>query len=145
MSRPLFIPSASSRAAVAACCALLGAGSAIAQGCSADIPGAKKIESSEYVLAYRTTPAPIPMGRHFTVELVVCPRSGAAVPERVQIDAHMPEHRHGMNYKALVKPLGSGRFHAEGLMFHMPGRWQILFDVQNGGGTVRLADSIVLR
>ena len=145
MSRPLFMPSVLSRAAITACFALIGAGPAIAQDCGVDVPGAKKVESSEYVLAYRTMPAPVPMGRHFTVDLVVCPRSGAAVPDRVQVDAHMPEHRHGMNYKALVKPLGSGRFHAEGLMFHMPGRWELLFDVQDGGSTVRLTDSIVLR
>ena len=144
MSRPLSIDTVSMRAALAACLALIVSGPADAQSCTAE-HGAKVVEAPRYILAYRTVPAPVPVGRHFTLDFEVCPRSGAAVPERVQVDAHMPEHRHGMNYKAVVKSLGGGKFHAEGLMFHMPGRWELLFDVQDGGSTVRLTDSIVLR
>jgi hypothetical protein len=50
----------------------------------------------------------------------------------------MPEHRHGMNYKPGIRPVGAGRFRAEGLMFHMPGRWEFVFDL----GGERLADSV---
>jgi cytochrome c peroxidase len=42
----------------------------------------------------------------------------------------MPEHRHGMNYAPEVKPLGPGRWRAEGLMFHMPGKWEFVFEVR---------------
>ena len=45
------------------------------------------------------------------------------------VDADMPAHRHGMNYRASVTALGDGRFRADGLMFHMAGRWRILFDL----------------
>ena len=41
----------------------------------------------------------------------------------------MPEHRHGMNYKPEVKRLAPGRWRAEGLMFHMPGKWEFVFTV----------------
>ena len=32
-----------------------------------------------------------------------------------------------MNYRPTVQALGDGRFTAEGLVFHMPGRWRFLF------------------
>jgi cytochrome c peroxidase len=53
----------------------------------------------------------------------------------------MPEHRHGMNYAPAVKALGPGRWRAEGLMFHMPGRWELTFEVTAGGATDRLVSS----
>ena len=141
------IPTFPTRALCAAlgCISLLVSSTSFAQTCRAEIAGGKRLESPQYVVAYRTAPAPVPMGRHFTVDIAVCPRAGAAPPERVSLDARMPEHGHGMNYKALVKPAGAGRFHAEGLMFHMPGRWELTFDVHEGASAVRLTDSIVLR
>lgn len=30
------------------------------------------------------------------------------------------------------------------LLFHMPGRWRLLFDVERGGRTVRLSTDMVL-
>ena len=38
-----------------------------------------------------------------------------------------------MNYRAEVSPKGDGRYVAEGLLFHMPGQWRLLFDVDGGG------------
>ena len=38
-------------------------------------------------------------------------------------------HKHGMNYRATVKPLGQGRYTADGLMFHMPGKWRFVFEL----------------
>jgi len=127
------------------CVFVLASSATLAQTCGAGMAGGKKLESPQYVVVYRTTPAPVPMGRHFTVDIAVCAQGGASPPERLVLDAQMPEHRHGMNYKAVVKPAGAGRFHAEGLMFHMPGRWELTFDVHEGARAVRLTDSIVLR
>jgi hypothetical protein len=56
----------------------------------------------------------------------------------------MPEHRHGMNYRASVAPQGGGRFLAAGLLFHMPGRWQLVFDVQSGQQTERLVKDVIV-
>jgi len=75
------------------------------------------------------------VGEAFVVEIAVCP----AVP-RLAANAHMPEHRHGMNYRPSVTPQGAGRFRSEGWVFHMPGRWEFMFDV----GGERLADSLRL-
>jgi hypothetical protein len=50
-----------------------------------------------------------------------------------------------MNYRAKVSALGDGRFVAEGLLLHMPGRWQYLFDVERGGKVERLTADFELQ
>lgn len=99
---------------------ILGAGAA--RACTPAIEGTR-LESKSYVLAYRASPE---VGKHFSVDVAACSKSGAA-PQALKVDAHMPEHRHGMNYKPEVKRLGPGRWQASGLMFHMPGKWQFAF------------------
>jgi cytochrome c peroxidase len=49
-----------------------------------------------------------------------------------------------MNYAPTLKPLGPGRWRAEGLMLHMPGRWEFVFEVRAAGVTDRLANTISL-
>ena len=127
-------------AAVVAALAAVFAGSAVrAQSCGADLVFPRVLESDRYVVAYRTLPSPVVAGEHFNVEFAVCPRGGARPPASVRVDASMPEHRHGMNYRPVVVAKGGGRYKAEGLMFHMSGRWEITFDLATPDGTVRLA------
>jgi len=101
-----------------------------------------RVESRDIVIFYRTEPA-IQVGRHFAVEAVVCAGPPAEVTA-MRVDAEMPEHRHGMNYRPSVAARGDGRYVAEGLLFHMPGRWLLLFDIERGGGTERLEAEIRL-
>ncbi len=87
--------------------------------------------------------AAIAVGRHFAIEVQICPADAVLV----RVDATMPEHRHGMNYRPSVKPLADGsegRWRVEGLMFHMPGRWALQLDVQAAGRTEQLRDTITL-
>jgi hypothetical protein len=105
---------------------------------------ARRVESAKHVLVFRPAPAVIAVGRHFAVEAVVCPRDAAQPATGLRIDATMPAHRHGMNYRAAVTVRGDGRFLAEGLMFHMPGRWQLVFDVETAAGVDRLVSDVVL-
>ena len=110
-------------------------------GAACELPGgsAQRIESSRYVVLYRAQPAPLRVGEHFALEFAVCP-----APQAVRVDATMPEHRHGMNYRPTVTAQGGGRYRAEGLMFHMAGRWELVFEVRAGGATERLAQSLKL-
>ena len=87
------------------------------------------------MLAYKASPE---LGKFFSLDLAVCAKSKAAV-ESIKVDAQMPEHRHGMNYAPALKPLGPGRWRAEGLMFHMPGKWEFVFEIRAAGKTDRLA------
>ena len=114
--------------------ALAGAG--VAPAC--ELPPGARLEGLQLALSYRTVPAKIAVGEHFVVELAVCPKPPALLPERIELNAHMPEHRHGMNYRPQLAPLGAGRYRSEGWLFHMPGRWEFVFEL----GGERLADSV---
>src|SRR4029079_2563656 len=115
---------------------------ASAQQCGSELPGATKLQASGYALMFRTQPAKIALGQHFNVEMQVCSSDGGE-PKAVTVDAFMPEHRHGMNYRPTIKTLGPGRFEADALMFHMPGRWEFHFHVERaGGGTDRPTSSL---
>lgn len=109
------------------------------------VAGAKSVESKNYAVIFRTHPEKIAIGQHFVVDLALCAKDGAAAPESVRVDAHMPEHRHGMNYKTHVTSSGAGKYRAEGLMFHMPGRWEYIFEVGAAGATERITTSVVLQ
>ncbi len=123
--------------------AWLAASSAAAQSCGDTIAGDRRlVESSRYVVAYATRPDPIAVGRHFVVDFAVCPRDGAKPPQSVRVDANMPEHKHGMNYRAGVTVIRAGAYRAEGLLFHMPGRWDLTFDVVAGNTIERLSSTI---
>ncbi len=101
-----------------------------------------RLESSDVTVLFRTMPPTIEIGRHFTVEAVVC--APTPMPTRLRIDAQMPEHRHGMNYRPTIVKGGDGIYVAEGMLFHMPGRWQLLFDVERDGRVERLSTDMEL-
>ena len=103
-----------------------------------------RLESSDAVVLYRTIPPAIEVGQHFAVEAVVCPTPTDGGAPALRVDARMPEHRHGMNYRPRVVKKGDGLYVAEGLLFHMPGLWQLMFDVERGGRSDRLMTDIDL-
>ncbi len=115
----------------------------ICKGAGACEPGLEgtRLESPRFVLAFK--PEAIAVAQHFALEVAVCSKT-SAVAESVKIDAQMPEHRHGMNYAPEVKPLGPGRWRAEGLMFHMPGKWEFVFEIRAAGRSDRLASAFSL-
>jgi hypothetical protein len=80
----------------------------------------------------------VPIGQHFDLDFVVCAAAAVRTDAAIQVDADMPAHRHGMNYRATVSSLRPGVYRAEGMMFHMPGRWRVIFDLPLEGRTLRL-------
>ena len=100
--------------------------------------------SDQYLMAFRPDPLRIEVGEPFALVVSVCTRRGGPA-ELLAVDANMPEHRHGMNYRATIVAKGDGRFRAEGLLFHMPGRWEITFDVRSGDDSERLTHDIILK
>ncbi len=114
--------------------ALAGAAAACGEAFGA---GAQRIEAPAAQIAWRATPSPILVSRHFTLDIELCPAAGQPLPAAIGVDATMPEHRHGMNYKPSLTAAGPGRWRAEGLLFHMPGRWELVFEWRDAGGTLR--------
>lgn len=80
---------------------------------------------------HRSEPASIERGKPFRLQAWIT-REGSRelVPwAELSVDADMPEHLHGMNRVPKVSRQYDGSFLVEGMLFHMPGRWDLYFDV----------------
>ncbi len=121
---------------------LLIAGTAAALACEPALRGAgvRTIEGQTYVVAWRANPA-IRVGDFFALDVAACSRGNNA-PTTLRVDAQMPEHRHGMNYRPTVSSRGEGRFAVAGLMLHMPGRWELTFDLRGADGAETLRTNL---
>ena len=87
------------------------------------------------------------MGELFELDLQVregCRAGAPAEDVLLEVEAVMPGHGHGMNTHPRASPLGAGRFLVSGLRFHMPGRWELHFDVVRGGVTERAQVDLAL-
>ena len=102
------------------------------------------IFSDHYMIAFRPEPLRIEVGEPFALLFNVCTKSGSA-GELVAVDAQMPEHKHTMNYHPSIVSKGDGRFRAEGLVFHMPGHWEISIDVRAGEEIERLTHDYYIK
>jgi hypothetical protein len=104
--------------------------------------------SDQYMIALRPEPMRLEVGQPFMLIMNVCTKAGEPA-ELVRVDATMPEHKHGMNYAPTIRGLGNGRYRVDGLLFHMPGNWEVAFDVRPadkpGTETQRLTYDFVLK
>lgn len=124
---------------LAAVLALLGA-AASGDDCPPAPASAQVIEGRGVRAAWWPEPAPLAVSRPFAVLVQLCPVDA----QLMRVDASMPEHRHGMNYRPTIKPQEPGRWRAEGLLWHMSGRWELRLDVQAQGASQALLQSVVL-
>lgn len=81
---------------------------------------------------------PITVGQPFSLTLEACGADGTPFQGVLKPDAHMPAHRHGMNYRPSVTDRGGGKYRIDGFVFHMPGQWQFVFELQDGADSDRL-------
>ena len=131
--------------AVAALVLLPIAAAASAAGeCTARLKPARAMQAERdgYAVAFAPRPAPLATGRHFALDIAVCPPAGGSAPRGLRVDADMPAHQHGMNYRASITTRGAGLYRAEGLLLHMPGRWRFLFDLQLDDRVLQLAHEV---
>jgi hypothetical protein len=94
-----------------------------------DLEDATRLQLDDDVsLYYRVTSPPIMVAKHFAMQFRFCRERQPLSIDRFKLDASMPAHGHGMNYRASIVSQDEGRFEARGLMFHMPGKWQLKLD-----------------
>lgn len=123
---------------LAALFAVAPLGGAAQAACSLDkVEAGKSLDAPPVRLTYRVVGGTIKVGEPFAIEVAACIGPGNA-PRRIRIDARMPAHGHGMNYTPTEKALGPGHARFEGLVFHMPGRWELSFDIYSDGARKRL-------
>ncbi len=120
------------------------ANSASLGDCAAGLATApqRAIDNGRVRVFYSALPAQIKVGQAFSIQATICPGKLDAKVQSFAIDASMPEHRHGMNYVPKVSAQGERGFLADGLVFHMPGNWQIVFDLLIDGRNERLTHSL---
>ena len=108
------------------------------------------IRNGDLLLAYRpllkiesgAAAQGIPMARHFAMEVQLCDKGDVSTAQLTGVDASMPAHKHGMNYRPTIRPLGNGRFHVDGMMLHMSGQWEFAFEVRAGKDLMRLTHDV---
>jgi hypothetical protein len=119
--------------------------SAAAATCPETASGFARLASAEAEIAYRWQPAEPKVGQFFAVEVIACRAPAPAGTGRIEVDAQMPEHGHGMNYRPAAAQAGPGHFRFSGLMLHMPGRWRLTYDILQGDRRTRLSQELTLR
>ena len=126
---------------------------ALSLGSCAAPPPSWSIEGTELLsndgawrLRWRSDPAEIPLNTPFLVEAQVLPADGSHPPAdlSLEVDAAMPQHRHGMNRLPRMITRGDGSFRAEGMLFHMEGSWELYFDIGDGPVTERAQTKVFL-
>lgn len=102
----------------------------------------RQIDNGRVRVVYSAKPANIKVGQPFSIYASVCPNEEHAKIQSFAVDATMPEHRHGMNYSPKISLQGERGYQADGLLFHMPGNWELVFDVRVDGRIERLSQSL---
>ncbi len=123
---------------VAIALVLCGAGSLALQRVDAKPPW-KEVTSNDgswrvkwrLLVDQREVELPVPR-RRFTIELKLestC--TPPQTPRLIVVDAQMPEHGHGMNVAPTIL-LDEQGGRADGMLFHMTGRWEVDVDIDDG-------------
>lgn len=96
-------------------------------------------------VGWRPLVEPIPTLDPFAVEVRVSDPQGGQPPEgtMILVDATMPHHGHGMNVVPRIAKRGD-TWIAEGMLLHMPGRWEFVVDVQREHETERAQWTLML-
>ena len=91
-------------------------------------------------------PEPIPLNEEFTARGWV-QRDGRPVADSVivQFDGGMPQHGHGLAVPVETNRQEQGFFSADGVRFHMGGRWLLTVDVQDGPHLERAREWVEIR
>ena len=97
-------------------------------------PSTGATDGGTYFLEYETEPSPIPLSEDFTMRTRVTDASGRWIEDAtVVVNALMPAHGHGMNTIPSTAYAGEGWYLTEGMLFHMPGDWQLIIDITADG------------
>lgn len=118
---------------------------------NAAVPSAVQVVRSaadSFTVRWRTVPDPIPVSDPFEMDVEVFIDADCTTPlvgVTLGVDAAMPHHGHGMNVRPTVSEVDPGRFRVKGMLCHMPGRWEFMFDVTANGLLERAQTTVELK
>lgn len=100
-------------------------------------------KTGTFWVQWTADPWPIPVSDPFALDVALFADAACTQPLALpaagvplSVDAGMPHHGHGMNVKPKVERsdvAGAARFRVTGMLFHMPGRWELMFDLRREG------------
>jgi hypothetical protein len=96
--------------------------------------------AASYKVLVNSSSQTVPLNRPFDLELTISRLSTEGIPDdeiNVSVDAIMPAHNHGMNRKPVIERGKGGTIVVKGLVFHMPGAWELHLDISEGYHTER--------
>jgi hypothetical protein len=113
---------------------------------AASVPGEEILVSNDgtYRVSYALVPSEPEVRELFELRVVVTSTDGGTGALELAVDARMPEHGHGMNREPQVVAGEGGTFTVTNMLFHMPGLWELYFDVTEGALTERAQVSLEL-
>jgi hypothetical protein len=107
-------------------------------------PATRQTDRGNFGVTIRPEGGSITRNRHFSLEVVLKPGSGAGAPDGVLVDADMPAHRHGMNTKPEIVHEGGQSYRVNGMLFHMAGEWSITVVISVGKTEERAAFPVLV-
>jgi hypothetical protein len=112
--------------------------------CPEAAQGFARLSTPEAEIAYRWQPDTLKVGQFFTMDVIACRMPGSGAVQTIVVDAQMPAHGHGMNYRPTAIESGPSQFRMSGLMLHMPGRWRLTVDLVQADRRTRLTHDLDL-
>ena len=113
--------------------------------CPGTEQGFRRLSAADAEVAYRWEPAELKVGQFFAAEVVACRAPGPELVREISIDAIMPAHGHGMNYRPAATRTAPGHFRFTGLMLHMPGKWRVTIDLFQASKRTRFTHEVNLK
>jgi len=83
-------------------------------------------------LGWKPIDGPVPRNEEFELGVVVLDQGRGLAGVQLDVRGWMPDHGHGLVTTPRVVDEGSGAYRVEGLLLHMRGDWQLIFDVTRG-------------
>ena len=104
-----------------------------------DLSQTQTSQDGLFEVTYTTTPNPLPLNDYFDMAVTLTEAEVSTDELVLGVDAKMPEHNHGMNVLPEFEMGGRGKLAVKGMLFHMPGHWEITVQVTRG----ETSDSVI--
>ena len=107
---------------------------------------AVRSNSGAFTVRWRWAGGAVKVRDPFGVEVEARTADGSPVEASLRFDAVMPHHGHGMNVNPTTEDAGPGAWRVRNGLMHMPGRWELHFDLAtpDGDRTERAQDTVEL-
>ena len=113
-------------------------------GEQSDLSRVQRSAQGGFEVSYTVVPDPIPLNDYFELLVSVLELEESSEELLVEVDARMPAHNHGMNVLPSLTSIQRGQWTASGMLFHMPGHWEITVRMTRGSALDTAIFNVIL-